>query len=341
MYAHEKIKKVSVISATIKDIALRCGISEGTVDRALNGREGIKKETKERILQVAKELGYRPNHLASCLARGSSKTIGVVCAGLGNPFFSSFVESIERMAYENGYYLTLILTHGSREKEMEGINYLAGRQVDGLIMIPLGLGEEYEQELLKLQIPIVTVYNRISDRFTHVNVDGRLIMKNAVHKMVEKGYQRIAYLDQGYDRSRDLKNNRYSLNQRRLGYIDGMEEEGLGEPMIMTNYDWEPLGKFLKAEDGKPAILCPFDDVAIHVLDLMKQHGISVPDQVGIMGFDNINILNSISPRLASIDCEITGLGQKAFQALLQIINGDTTVRDYVTKYTFVEGESL
>lgn len=335
------MKRVITISATIKDIAIKCGVSEGTVDRALNGREGIKKETKERILQMAKELGYRPNHLASCLARGTSKTIGVVCAGLGNPFFSSFVESIERMAYENGYYLNLILTHGDREKEMEGINYLAGRQVDGLIIIPLGLGEEYERQLLNFQIPIVTVYNRISDKFTHVNVDGRLIMKNAVKKMVERGYQRIAYLDQGYDRALDLKNNRYSLNERRQGYMEGIKEEALGEPMIVTNYDWEPLEQFLQAEGGKPAILCPFDAVAIHVLDLMKQHGISVPGQVGIMGFDNINVLNSISPRIASVDCEITELGKKAFQALLQIINGDATVRDYVTNYMFIEGESL
>ncbi len=329
------------MSATMKDIALQCGVSEGTVDRALNGREGIKKETKERILQTAKELGYRPNHLASCLARGSSKTIGVVCAGLGNPFFSSFVEAIERMAYENGYYLNLILTHGSREKEMEGINYLAGRQVDGLIMIPLGFGEEYERELLQFHIPIVTVYNRISDKFTHVDVDGKMIMKNAVQRMVKKGYQRIAYLDLGYGTPCDLKNNRYSLNQRRLGYMDGVAQEALGEPVILTDYAWEPLEQFLNDGCGKPAILCPFDDVAIHVLDVMKQHGIAVPAQVGIMGFDNINILNSISPRIASVDCEITGLGRKAFQALLQIINGDMTVRDYVTNYTFIEGESL
>ncbi len=341
MCAHEKRKEVDFIAATMKDIALKCGVSEGTVDRALNGRSGIKEATKEKIMKVAKEMGYRPNHLASCLAKGSSKTIGVVCAELRNPFFCSFVEAIERIAYENGYYLNLILTYGNRQKEMEGINYLAGRQVDGLIMIPLGFGEEYEQELLKFQIPIVTVYNRISEKFTHVDVDGRQIMKNAVHKMVEKGYQRIAYLDLGYGTPCDLKNNRYSLNQRRQGYIDGMKQERLGEPVILTNYKWEPLEQFLKEGDGRPAVLCPFDDVAIHVLDLMKQHDILVPDQAGIMGFDNISILNSISPRICSVDCELEGLGRKAFQALLQMIDGNSEVRDYVTNYTFTEGESL
>lgn len=330
-----------IIPATIKDIAIQCNVSEGTVDRALNGRPGIKAETKERILQAAKELGYRPNHLASCLAKGSSKTIGVVCAGLRNPFFSSFVEAIERVAYENGYYLNLILTHGSKEKEMEGINYLAGRQVDGLIMIPLGFGEEYEQKLLQFGIPMVTVYNRISDKFTHVDVDGRLIMKNAVSRMIEKGYQRIMYLDLGYGTPCDVDKNRYSLNQRRLGYLDGVCENRIGEPLIRVDYEWEPIEQFLRQGEGKPAVLCPFDDVAIHVMDLMKQHGISVPEQVGIMGFDNIHVLDSISPRLASVDCEITGLGKKAFQALLESINGNTDVRDYVTNYTFIEGESL
>ena len=311
------------------------------MDRALNDRPGIKKETKERILQAAKELGYRPNHMASCLARGSSKTIGVVCAGLGNPFFSSFVEAIERIAYENGYYLNLILTHGSPEKEMEGINYLAGRQVDGLIMIPLGQGEAYEQALLQFHIPIVTVYNRISEKFTHVDVDGRLIMRDAVHRMAEKGYRRIMYLDLGYEKSLAANKNRYSLNQRRFGYLDGMQQERLGEPVIRMDYEWEPIEQFISKGEGKPAILCPFDAVAIHVLNLMTQHGISVPAQVGIMGFDNISILDSISPRIASVDCEIKNLGNKAFSALLQMIHGDKTVRDYVTAYTFVEGESL
>ena len=333
--------EVSTISATIKDIALACGVSEGTVDRALNGREGIKKETKEKILQMAKEMGYRPNHLASCLARGSSKTIGVVCAGLGNPFFSSFVEAIEQMAYESGYYLNLILTHGSREKEMEGVRYLAGRQVEGLIIIPLGLGEEYEQALLSLQIPIVTVYNRLSEKFIHVDVDGRLIMKNAVHQIVEKGYKRIAYLDLGYGTERAGRNNRYSLNQRRFGYEDGIRQENLGEPIIFPKCDWELIQNFLQEGSGKPAILCGFDDLAIRVLNMLRSHGVSVPEEVGLMGFDNIPILDSISPRLCSVDCEIKDLGKKAFSALLQLINKDDTVKDYVTSYTFTEGESL
>jgi len=339
--AHGNEKKVSTISATIKDIAKKCGVSEGTVDRALNNRCGIKKETKEKIMQVAEELGYRPNHMASCLARGNTKTIGVVCAGIMNAFFSSFVEAIEREAYENGYYLTLILTHNSKEKEREGIIYLAERQVDGLIIFPIGQGKDYEQWLLQFNIPIVTVYNRISDKFVHVDVDGRHIMQEAVSRIVKKGYKRIAYIDVGYDIAICHDNNRYSLNQRRQGYLDGVQEQQLGEPLVMTRVDEKAIKSFIEADGGKPAILCPFDNVAIRVLNLMRNQGISVPEQVGIMGFDNIPLLDSISPRLYSVDCETKEMGRNAFSILLKMMRGNMNVSDCMTDYTFTEGCSL
>lgn len=329
------------MSATIRDIARKCGVSEGTVDRALNNRAGIKPATKELILKAAKELDYKPNHMASCLAKGSTKTIGVVCAGMQNPFFSALIEAIEGIAYENGYYLTLVLNHNSIEKEREGITYLAERQVDGLIIMPLGHGEEYEAWLAGLNIPIVTVYNRISDRFVHIDVDGREIMEEAVARLVQKGYRRVAYLDHGYDMECIKSHNRYSLNKRRQGYLDGMVKEKLGEPEVMTTFDWEPIEAFLNEAGGKPAILCPFDNVAIRVMNILRDHSVRVPEDVGVMGFDNIPILESISPRLCSVDCNTYELGRRAFAVLLQLIKNDACVSDYTATYTFTDGKSL
>ena len=329
------------MSVTIRDIAEKCGVSEGTVDRALNNRAGIKTSTKELILRVAKELDYKPNHMASCLAKGNTKTIGVVCAGMQNPFFTALIEAIERIAYENGYYLTLVLNHNDMEKEREGITYLAERQVDGLIIMPLGHGAEYEAWLAGLDIPIVTVYNRISDKFVHIDVDGREIMEEAVARLVQKGYKRVAYLDHGYDMECIRSHNRYSLNKRRQGYMDGVEKEQLGLPTVMTTFDWEPIANFIREEGGKPAILCPFDTVAIRVMNLLRDHEVRVPEDVGVMGFDNIPILESISPRLCSVDCNIYELGRKAFEVLLQLIKNDANVSDYTVAYTFTEGKSL
>lgn len=324
---------------TIRDIARKCGVSEGTVDRALNNRCGIKQETKELILKTAKELNYQSNHLASCLARGRTMNIGVVCAGLSNTFFSRLVEEIEKMARQNGYFITLILTHNSVEKEKEGIRYLASRQVDGLIIIPLGHGPEYEKELLQYDIPIVTIYNRLSDEFVHVDVDCRQIMRNAVSFISSKGYSRIAYMDPGSTNPNNK--NRYSFEQRQLGYIDGIKDEMLDEPMIFTNFDEEKLIDFVREQGGKPAILCSFDNVAIRLLNIFRDNGISVPGQVGLMGFDNVPMLEFITPRIYSVDCEAQNLVRKAFNMLLRQIEGDKEVSNCVTGYTFTEGNSL
>lgn len=329
------------ISTTIKDIAKMCGVSEGTVDRAINNRGGIKKETKEKILEMVKKLDYKPNHIASCLAKGNTKTIGVVCAELMNPFFSSLVQAIERAARDNGYFITLILTHNSVNRELEGIGYLAERQVDGLIIFPVGKGKEYEEKLLMYNLPIVTVYNRISDKFVHVDVDCRQIMREAVLRVADKGYKKIAYIDPGYDNPEVQKKNRFSLNERRLGFIQGIEDIKLGKPDIFTEIKWESIEGYLKENDEKTAIMCPFDRVALKLLDILKMKGIKVPEQVGIMGFDNIPMLDLITPRLYSVDCDTNNLGRKAVSMLLNIINKEEYAGNFYVNYAFTDGQSL
>ena len=123
----------------------------------------------------------------------------------------------------------------------------------------------------------------------------------------------------GYDNAKCHDENRYSLNQRRQGYLDGIEDERLGEPFVITNYDWEVIKSFIEGDGGKPAILCPFDNVAIKVLNLMKNNGISVPEQVGIMGFDNIPMLK-IFDRLGYTYCGevfLSGAPRKAYEKVL------------------------
>jgi LacI family transcriptional regulator len=329
------------MACTIKDIAAACGVSEGTVDRALNNRCGIKEETKHKILQVAKELDYQPNHLARCLATGSTYTIGVVCINLSNNFFSLLIEEIEAIAKENGYFINLILTHNDPVRELEGIKYLARRKVDGLIIFPVGIGKEYEKELKTLNVPIVTVYNRISSAFTHVDVDCRQVMRNAVSYIVQKGYKRVIYMDIGIQRLRAKGINIYSLEERRSGYLDGIKDEIL-EDIIFEDFNADEIIRLIKCEEaGKAAVLCPFDNMAIRVLNLFKERGIKVPEQAGIMGFDNIDMLKVISPRIQSVDCGIRNLGRKAFSILLRQINNDDTVRDCVIGYSFTEGETL
>lgn len=339
VYAHEKERKL--ITCTIKDIAKACKVSEGTVDRALHGRGGIRQETKERILAEAKTLGYQPNHAARCLATGSSRTIGVVCIDLCNPFFTSFIEAVEGMAQEQGYFIHLILTHNDPARELEGIRYLAGRQVEGVIVFPVGRGEDYEQELLRLQLPIVTIYNRISPQFIHVDVDCRQIMRNAVSFIAQKGYKRILYLEAGVLKQKEQGINTFSMEERRNGYLEGMEDEFPGQAQILECFQQEELLRLTVGSGQKTAVLCAFDRLALQALMAFQEQGIQIPEEVGIMGFDNIDILPLVSPRIVSVDCQIRSLGRKAFAILLRKIRGDSKVTDCVAGYRFTEGETL
>lgn len=336
------IRRVIRIASTIKDIAVVCGVSPGTVDRALNNRGGINEDTKNKIMQVAKELDFQPNHLARCLVTGTTNTIGVVCINISYSFFSLLIEEIEKIAKENGYFITLILTHNDLQREIEGIQYLTRRKVDGLIIFPVGIGTEYEHKLKTLNVPIVTLYNRISPDFVHVDVDCRKIMRNAVAFIVRKGYSRVIYLNNGFQNLGIKGLNSYSLDEKRIGYLEGIKEENLKENRIVEGFDPGTLLRLIEdGKDEKAAILCFNDHLAIRVLDLFRQRGIIVPEQAGIMGFDNIDILNVISPRIQSVDCEIRYLGREAFSILLRQINKDSNVHDCIGGYSFTEGETL
>lgn len=126
---------------TTEDIARICGVSRGTVDRALNNRPGISPKTKEKVLKVAKELGYRPNMIACSLAKGHTMSIGVVVFDLNNEFFAQLLNSIEIRARELGYFTYLVLTQKDPKVEKECLSHLVDRNVDGIILFSINKGD--------------------------------------------------------------------------------------------------------------------------------------------------------------------------------------------------------
>lgn len=315
------------------------------MDRALNDRGGIKEETKELILKTAREMNYQPNHLARCLAKGKTNTIGVIGINLTNTFFCMLIEAIEAAAREKGYFIELILSKNSKKSEMEAINHFAVRKVDGLIIFPVGRGEDIEETLLSLNIPLVSVYNRIGcGKIVHIDVDCRKIMRNAVKHIVDKGYSKVAYMDWGIHKQREKKINIFSMEQRRLGYEEGVRENNLGDPWAMEVYNEEELVNIIREtrkQGGKLGILCAYDNIAIKVMQICRKYGIRVPEDAGIMGFDNIEMLDRLTPRLCSVDCKIRTIGQNAFNMLLAQIENQKDIHDCVVDYSFTEGETL
>ncbi|MDY3917570.1 MAG: LacI family DNA-binding transcriptional regulator [Candidatus Limivivens sp.] len=330
--------------ATIKDIAEHCNVSVGTVDRALNDRPGISQKTKEKILQAVEELDYHPNYMGRSLARGKTMTIGVVCFDLYNNFFPELIDTIEARAKEKGYFIHLILTHRDFSLEKGGLNYLYERQVDGIILFPIGLSKRYIDELKKMKIPIVTIYNKLDSSFPFVGVDDRSAMEDAVKFLYEKGYRTILYLTPDMELQEEAGLNTYTLRQRADGYLNGMSQCGLANAKILAKGSLEEkLDHFLASNRflEKTAVLCLCDSYAIKALTYLQGKGIQVPGQVGLMGYDDIEPLKYIHPRIATIKYSVLRMGQTAIDLLFECMGNPECSREYLLDYTIVDGESL
>lgn len=331
------------MAATIKDIAKACGVSEGTVDRALNNRKGIKRSTYDRIMETARRFNYKPNRVAQSLAMGRTMTIGIVCFDLYNNFFAMLIDIIEAYAKEQGYFINLVLTHGDREKELDGIQYLSDRQVDGIIIFPVGQGQDYIELLKKTQIPIVTIYNKVSDDFVHIGVDDRQVMRDAVRHIVSKGYRNIIFANSHITDMQEKGVNVYTLYQRQQGYLDGLREMGVSSgPCVIEGKQFNQILHNEPFQSGeRTALLCVCDNYALAALEFFKQKRYDVPGRIGIMGYDNIDTLHYVTPRIATVEYNVELLGQTLFQTLYQLMDGSDPASDYYLEYHIIDGESL
>lgn len=327
---------------TLQEIAKICGVSAGTVDRAVNNRPGIKQQTKDKILKVIEEVNYKPNKIAQSLAMGRTKTIGIVCFDLKNNYFAELVNAIEGIAKANGYFIDLILTHGDPQMEREGIDYLDERHVDGIILFSVCEIAKHTEYLKKLQIPIVTVYNKISDDFSFVGIDAKDAMENAVKFIVSKGYRRIIFLNAMITEKKMRHMNVYTLEERQQGYIEGLKKCNLHKPIILEGIHEERLIALIKeCSPEKTAVLCINDMFAVEVLEICKKHQLRVPESVGIMGYDNIDMLRYISPKLCSVEYDVNILGECLFNELFVQIIEHKQPQNRILEYKIAFGESI
>ncbi len=329
------------MSVTIKDIANICGVSPGTVDRALNNRPGINIKTKMKILEVAKELNYTPDHTARSLAKGRTMTIGVVLFDLHNRSFSQLMNAIEYKSRELGYFVDLVLTDKDPEKEKKCIERLVNRKVDGIILFTVNFGEEFNRFLKNLKIPIVTICNRVSDDWLYIGIDDRKAMKDAATYIVNKGYKKIVYICPPL--AHRGKKNIYTQEERVLGCIEALQEHQVEKgPVIILEKDYiGALDAIDFAGNEKTAILCACDYYALEVMNYLKARGLKIPDDVGLMGFDHIDVLKYITPKLTTVQYAVEDMGVKAVECLITQIEKGDSHHVPLLDYKIIEGESV
>lgn len=279
-------------------IAEICGVSQGTVDRALNNRKGIKEETKKRILQVAEEYGYRPNIHARCIANGKSQLIGVVVFDLKNQFFTDMLTNIEKICTAKGYSTVVMFTDKNSKTEIECIKNLYHISVDGIILCPANSGEEYENFLASLKIPIVTFGNKLNS-FPYVSIDNASAMRDVFNFVIEKGYKKLVYV-----KPKMTEKNTFAQKERLNAFIEMCENTD-------TKYAVTDISDAERVIEDSCAVICPTDIYAIKLLASANKH------KAGIIGFDNVHIIDELDLKLDSVACDVALTAKTAVEYII------------------------
>jgi DNA-binding LacI/PurR family transcriptional regulator len=307
--------------ATIKDIARKLQISTSTVSRALRDKYDVKPETREKVLELAKELNYLPSSQALGLKQKKTLTIGVVVPEIDNEFFSDAIYGIENVAFERDYHVMICQTRDSAEREERIVEKLLTARVDGIILsISSSVTDvKHLKRVMEYDVPLV-LFDRISDKIdTHKvlndDYDGAL---KATEHLIQRGKKRIAHLAGSQ--------NLQIAKLRRQGYEDALKQSGLkvNENFIVESgfkrEDSRRAAKALLIDQQPDAIFCASDNVAIGALLAARELGLKVPEEVAIMGFSNLSISELIDPPLSTINQPAKEMGETSAKLLLDII---------------------
>ncbi|MDR2617380.1 MAG: LacI family transcriptional regulator [Treponema sp.] len=328
---------------TTKEIARICEVSRTTVDRALKGKGRISPVTKEKILSVANERGYRPDLLARSLITGKTMHIGVCVFDIRNYYFAEMLNSIENRAYEKGYFVNINLQEEDREKEIRIIDGMVDHRVDGIILCPVNKGAEFEKYLLSIPVPVVVIGNYISGRIPFVGINEKQAAYDAVDTLIKKSYSRIVFVcpPLAFGNSKNI----YSHEQRLSGFQERLALEKNIDSAVIADMDYINSLNSLKNElsygDRKTALFCSGDVYALNILKYFHKSGVGVPRDIGIMGFDNIHILEFVFPQLSTVSNAVEQVAVTAVDSLIKRMNGEEPENKIILKHRVLLGSTI
>lgn len=309
-------------NTSIKDIARLARVSHSTVSRALHGSPQVSAETADRIRKIADEAGYRASAAARSLVMGRSNTIGVVVTNIADPFVSGVVSGIEDMAEKHGYSVFLANSNAEPEREVRVVRSFEERRVDGIIVTSSRVGALYVPLMERMHVPVVLLNNQHPSEFVHaVLIDNLEASLQATQHLIHLGHRRIAYLG---DRS-----GYQSDTERCAGYRRAVEEAGMEfVPELVVHGDGTPEGgkqamaQLLDLPNRPTAVFCYNDMSALGAMWQIRAHGLKVPDDVSVIGFDDLYISQYLEPPLTTVRQPMRQMGRMAMETLLHIFDG-------------------
>jgi DNA-binding LacI/PurR family transcriptional regulator len=319
---------------SLKDLAKELNVSISTVSRALKDHPDISLEMRKKVKRLAIARNYTPNPLAMGLLKQETRMIGVIVPDLVTHFYASIISGIESYAKEKGFFTIIANSEESYKKEVESLENLLNARVEGLIVCLSKETNQYShfKKLLEKDVPIV-FFDRIclTGQTPCVSIDNKDASRNVIRHLRGQGYNRIAFVSGP---------EHLNISVERLaGYLEGVKECGLPEDEELIekcNLSYESAGKAVKRllnlTNPPDAVFCVNDTVAFAAMKEIKNKGLKIPDEVGLVGFTDDFHATVVEPALTSITHPTYKIGRKAASLFFERIKNKNTARTVVLK---------
>lgn len=304
--------------ATIYEVSELAGVSLATVSRVMNNSDKVAAKTREKVEAAMKELGYRPNSIAQSLASNRSNSIGVLVPELHGPFFGAMLSNIEEELRAAGKHVIITAGHSDEETEIESIEFLTSRKCDALILHTYAVSDAFLVDLSDGPTPIVVIGRDIPDlNGSCISLDNEYGEYLATRALIELGHVRLAYVA-GPLWKRDAK-------QRIAGYKRALSEYGLefNENLVVEGTYEEPSGReamqiLLQKKIPFTGLVCANDEMAAGAIQVARKNGMLIPDDLSIVGFDDVFFTRYMHPALSTVNYPIDKMGQMAARCVLR-----------------------
>lgn len=307
------------MKATIYDIANKAGVSTATVSRALGDKsDTVKPETRKRIIQISDDLNFRPNSLAKNLAKRTTSAIGLVLPDIQGDFYNQIIKGVDEIAFSGGYHLIVASSHSKRNMVESLLGFMRESLVDGVILMIPSMNSQLEDVLAKYKIPVVIINDiQAFDKYDIVSIDN-----------YQGAYSIIDYTIKTYNHSKIAMitgpASNHDSQMRKKGYTCALKDAG-----ITIRKDWIIEGDFttkggelacsriLSLKEKPDVIFAANDNMAAGCYNVAESLGFKIPDDIGIIGFDHIELGSFLRPKLTTVHVPASEIGKTSTQLLI------------------------
>ena len=323
--------------ATLKDVAKETGLTVTTISRVLNNRGYISEETREKVYAAMKKLNYQPNEVARSLSKQSSNTIGVIVPHIRHPYFADLISNLENQAYQRKYKILLFNSREKHEKMKKYLEMCSSNRVAGIILCS---GNVELDNMQSLNIPLVTIERYLENGTAAVECDNYLGGKIAAQHLIERGCKQLLCFS-------GINNNAMPADSRAVAFRETCLENQIECKEISTSLDqyndleyYEFIEKFLRENPKVDGIFASSDLIAAQVIQICAKMKKRIPEDIKLVGFDDVNISMLTTPRITTIHQPIKEMAATAVDFVINASQGNLVPSRTMLPVALVERES-